>query len=58
MNDLNKDILVSGLFVVGLFGFVSGAYIVSSALLASITLVNGLRNEIESSKGLDKVSSA
>jgi len=52
MNDLNRDIFVSGLFMVGLFGFVNGAYIVSSAVLASITLVNSLSNNIESNKSL------
>jgi len=43
MSDLNKDILVSGLFVTGAFGFLSGAYIVSSAILASVVVVNSLR---------------
>jgi len=47
MNDLNKDIVVSGLFVTGLFGFVSGAYIVSSALLATIAVVNSLDGSLE-----------
>lgn len=42
MNDLNKDIVLSGLFVTGLFGFVSGAYIVSSALIATIAVVKGV----------------
>jgi len=50
MSDLNKDILVSGLFVTGLFGFVSGAYIVSSALLATTVVVNGLRGGVKTAK--------
>ncbi len=58
MNDLNKDILVSGLFVTGLFGFVSGAYIVSSTVLAAATIFNSIgslskqKNEVVSNSSL------
>ena len=42
MTDLNKDIVVSGLFLTGLFGFVSGAFIVSSAVFATVAVVTQL----------------
>jgi hypothetical protein len=42
MGELNKDIFIGGLFMGGLFGFFNGAYVVSSALFASIAVVNYL----------------
>ena len=34
MTDYQKDILVGALFVSGIFGFISGAFIISAALFA------------------------
>lgn len=50
MTDFQKDILVGLLFVIGLLGFISGAYIVSaitfavSALLSNIHLTQRLQS--------------
>lgn len=42
MTELDKDIVVSGLFLGGIFGFVSGAYVVSSALFGVVAVLNNL----------------
>ena len=50
MNDLQKDILVGLLFVTGIFGFISGAFMVSavvfgiSALFSNIYLTNRMQS--------------
>jgi len=35
MNDLHKDILIGVMFTVGILGFISGEFIVSSTLFAA-----------------------
>lgn len=40
MTDLQKDILVSLLFITGLFGFVSDAFIISTVVFATVTIVS------------------
>ncbi len=40
MTELNKDIFISGLFLAGIFGFVSGAYVMSSVLFVTIAVIN------------------
>ncbi len=40
MTELNKDIFISGLFLAGIFGFVSGAFVVSSVLFVTIAVIN------------------
>lgn len=42
MTELNKDIFISALFMGGIFGFVSGAFVVSSALFVTVAAVNSL----------------
>lgn len=52
MTDLNKDIFVSGLFMGGIFGFVSGAYVISSALFATVAVINNLHYSLKATKGV------
>ncbi|NOS87617.1 MAG: hypothetical protein HOP34_03600 [Methylococcaceae bacterium] len=40
MNDLQKDMFTGAMLVVGLVGFISGEFIMSSALFASATVVS------------------
>jgi hypothetical protein len=42
MNDLSKDILTGLVFVTGLFGFVSGEYIISSTLFATAAIASNV----------------
>lgn len=43
MNDFYKDILIGTIFVTGLLGFMSGEFIVSSALFASAAIASNVR---------------
>lgn len=49
MSDFYKDVLTGVMFVIGLLGFVSGEFIISSALFASATIASNIsanrRNE-------------
>ena len=38
MTDFHKDIYIGALFVMGMFGFMSGEFIISSALFAVATI--------------------
>ncbi len=40
MSELKKDLIVGGLFIGGISGFISGAFVLSSALFASIAVIN------------------
>ncbi len=42
MNDLYKDILTGLVFMVGLFGFLSGEFIISSALFATAAIASNV----------------
>ncbi len=42
MTELNKDIFISALFMGGIFGFVSGAFVASSALFVTVAVINNL----------------
>lgn len=42
MNDLQKDILNGLLFITGLIGFISGEFIISSALFATTAVVSNV----------------
>lgn len=42
MNDLSKDILTGLVFITGLYGFVSGEYIISSTLFATATIASNV----------------
>jgi len=42
MNDLYKDILTGLVFIVGLFGFMSGEFIISSTLFATAAIAGNI----------------
>ncbi|WP_262967123.1 hypothetical protein [Methylobacter psychrophilus] len=42
MNDLQKDILTATMFIIGLVGFVSGEFIISSTLFASAAIASNI----------------
>ncbi len=42
MSDLNKDIFVGGLFLGGIYGFLSGAFVIASALFATVAVINNV----------------
>ncbi|MDD5411097.1 MAG: hypothetical protein PHF31_06735 [Methylobacter sp.] len=42
MSNLLKDIIFGLMFLTGLFGFISGAFIVSSALFASAAIFSNI----------------
>ncbi|MGZ5011786.1 MAG: hypothetical protein ACXV74_12565 [Methylobacter sp.] len=43
MNVFYKDILIGAIFVIGLLGFISGEFIISSALFASAAIASNVR---------------
>jgi len=43
MNDFYKDILTGAIFVIGLLGFISGEFIISSTLFASAAIASNVR---------------
>lgn len=42
MSDLYKDILTATVFITGLIGFISGEFIISSALFASAAIASNV----------------
>ena len=42
MSDIYKDILTGVVFIIGIFGFLSGEFIISSALFASATVASNI----------------
>ncbi len=42
MNDLQKDILTGTIFIIGLVGFISGEFIISSTLFASAAIASNV----------------
>ncbi len=44
MNDLQKDILNGLAFLTGVIGFMSGEFIISSALFASTTVISNINS--------------
>lgn len=44
MNDLHKDILTGTMFVIGLLGFISGEFIISSMLFATAAIASNINN--------------
>jgi hypothetical protein len=42
MSDFKKDILIGTVFVIGLLGFISGEFIISSALFASAAIASNV----------------
>jgi len=50
MNDLQKDILTATMFIIGLVGFISGEFIISSALFASAAIASNINSNVNKSK--------
>ena len=50
MNDLYKDILTGLVFIVGLFGFLSGEFIISSTLFATAAIASNVNVNRKRSK--------
>lgn len=50
MNNLYKDILTGLVFITGLFGFVSGEFIISSTLFAAATIASNININSKRSK--------
>jgi len=50
MNDLCKDALTALIFFIGLFGFVSGEFIISSALFATAAIASNVNVNRKRSK--------
>ncbi|WP_305907621.1 hypothetical protein Q9L42_014890 [Methylomarinum sp. Ch1-1] len=46
MTSLKKDIWVGGLFFVGVFGFMSGEFIISTVLFATATVFSTLEENL------------
>lgn len=44
MNDLQKDILTATMFIIGLIGFISGEFIISSTLFASAAIASNINS--------------
>jgi hypothetical protein len=42
MNDFQKDILTGTIFIIGLLGFISGEFIISSVLFASAAIASNI----------------
>jgi CheY-specific phosphatase CheX len=42
MNDFYKDILTGTVFIIGLLGFISGEFIISSTLFASAAIASNV----------------
>ncbi|SHE21517.1 hypothetical protein [methanotrophic endosymbiont of Bathymodiolus puteoserpentis (Logatchev)] len=47
MTNLNRDIATGILFVVGLWGFISGQFIISTVLFASATVLSNIMPKTE-----------
>ena len=43
MTDISKDIAIAILVIIALVGFISGEFIISSALFAATTIVSNLK---------------
>lgn len=42
MNDLQRDILIGLMFVTGIFGFISGEFVVSTVVFASAAIYSNI----------------
>jgi len=47
MTNLNRDIATGILFIVGLWGFISGQFIISTVLFASATVLSNIMPKAE-----------
>jgi CheY-specific phosphatase CheX len=51
MSDLYKDILTGLIFITGLLGFLSGEFIISSALFAAAAIASNVNRNSKSGHG-------
>lgn len=51
MNDFQKDILTGTVFIIGLLGFISGEFIISSTLFASAAIASNVNMNRKRVKG-------
>jgi hypothetical protein len=42
MNDLNKDILIGLVFIIGIWSFISGQFVISTVLFASAAIYSNI----------------
>ena len=42
MTDLQRDVLTALLSITGLFGFISGAFIISAAIFATVAILSNI----------------
>ena len=42
MSDLRKDILIALMFIVGIFGFISGEFVVSTIMFATAAILSNI----------------
>lgn len=42
MNDFNKDIIIGLLFIIGIWSFISGQFIISTVLFASAAIYSNI----------------
>jgi CheY-specific phosphatase CheX len=52
MSDFYKDVLTGAMFIVGLFGFISGEFIISSTLFASAAIASNVNINRKAEKSL------
>jgi CheY-specific phosphatase CheX len=55
MSNLTKDILIAALFLVGITGFISGEFIISSAIFASAAIASNIKTN-NSDKKVDHLT--
>jgi len=42
MNDLSKDVLIAALFILGIWSFISGLFVISTVLFATVSMVSNM----------------
>ena len=55
MSNLTKDILIAALFLVGITGFISGEFIISSAIFAAVAIASNIKTN-NSDKKVDHLT--
>jgi CheY-specific phosphatase CheX len=55
MSNLTKDILIAALFLVGITGFISGEFIISSAIFAAAAIASNIKTN-NSDKKVDHLT--
>ena len=55
MSNLTKDILIAALFLVGITGFISGEFIISSAIFAVAAIASNIKTN-NSDKKVDHLT--